>query len=73
MYQEIRMDGFLEEIADVTEGPYARKFCFFLGAGASVTSGIPAAAKLIDLWDKKIRTRFLAEEYEQWKNVKKID
>ena len=73
MYQVIKLDGFLEEVADVTHGPYARKFCFFLGAGASVTSGIPAATKLVDLWDKKIRTRFPAEEYEQWKKDKKID
>ena len=73
MYQVIKLDGFLEEVADVTEGPYARKFCFFLGAGASITSGIPAATKLVDLWDEKIRTRFPAEEYEQWKNEKKID
>ena len=73
MYQVIKLDGFLEEVKDVTEGPYARRFCFFLGAGASVTSGIPAAAKLIDLWDKKIRARFPDEEYEQWRNDKKID
>ena len=73
MYQVIKLDGFLEEVADVTEGPYARKFCFFLGAGASITSGIPAATKLVDLWDEKIRTRFPAEEYEQWKNEKEID
>ena len=49
MYQVIKLDGFLEEVADVTEGPYARKFCFFLGAGASITSGIPATTKLVDL------------------------
>ena len=73
MYQVIKMDGFLEEIVDVTKGPYARKFCFFLGAGASITSGIPAAVKLVDLWDKKIRARFPAEDYEQWKKDKKID
>lgn len=73
MYQVIKLDGFLEEVADVTEGPYARKFCFFLGAGASITSGIPAATKLVDLWDEKIRTRFPTEEYEQWKNEKGID
>ena len=73
MYQVIKLDGFLEEVADVTEGPYARKFCFFLGAGASITSGIPAATKLVDLWDEKIRTRFPTEEYEQWKKEKGID
>ena len=73
MYQVIKLDGFLEEVADVTKGPYARKFCFFLGAGASVTSGIPAATKLVDLWDEKIKTRFPTEEYEQWKNDKNID
>ena len=73
MYQVIKLDGFLDEVVDVTDGPYARKFCFFLGAGASVTSGIPSATKLVDLWDEKIRARFPAEEYEQWKNDKKID
>ena len=73
MHQVIKLDGFLEEVADVTDGPYARKFCFFLGAGASVSSGIPAATKLVDLWDEKIRNRFSTEEYEQWKKDKKID
>ena len=73
MYEEITLDGFLEEVEAATDGPYARKFCFFLGAGASVTSGIPAAAKLVDLWDEKIRNRFPEEEYERWKNEKRID
>ena len=73
MYQVIKLDGFLEEVQAATNGPYARKFCFFLGAGASVTSGIPAAAKLVDLWDEKIRNRFPEEEYVHWKNEKGID
>ena len=73
VYQVIKLDGFLEEVQAATNGPYARKFCFFLGAGASVTSGIPAAAKLVDLWDEKIRNRFPEEEYVRWKNEKGID
>lgn len=73
MYQVIKLDGFLEEVQAATNGPYARKFCFFLGAGASVTSGISAAAKLVNLWDEKIRNRFPEEEYVRWKNEKGID
>ena len=45
------LDGFMEELKNVTYGTYPRKFCFFLGAGASTTSGIPSGQDLVRQWD----------------------
>ena len=46
------LDGFMEELKNVTYGTYPRKFCFFLGAGASTTSGIPSGQDLVRQWDE---------------------
>lgn len=51
-YQELSIDGFINEIKDVSSGPHARKFCFVLGAGASRTSGIKSGQELVNIWDK---------------------
>lgn len=39
-YKNLSLDGFVQEFKSVSVGPYPRKFCFVLGAGASKTSGI---------------------------------
>lgn len=45
------LDSFIDELKNVTYGTYPRKFCFFLGAGASTTSGIPSGQDLVRQWD----------------------
>lgn len=64
-YEELSLEGLIREIADVTNGPYPRKFCFVLGAGASKTSGIRMGQELIDIWDKELKVRN-HNIYEQW-------
>lgn len=49
------LDGFVEELFNVTYGTYPRKFCFFLGAGASTTSGIPSGQNLVRQWDEYLK------------------
>ncbi len=49
------LDGFIEELHNVTHSTYPRKFCFFLGAGASITSGIPSGQDLVRQWDAYLK------------------
>lgn len=45
------------------------KFCFFLGAGASVESGIPSAYKLVQRWDSELSDQFsdISKRWSEWK------
>lgn len=45
-YERITLSEFVRLIAADTDSPYA----FFLGAGASISSGIPGAESLIRKW-----------------------
>jgi len=69
---EISTLGFIREFKEVTNGMHPRKFCFVLGAGASVSSGIQSGQKLVDIWDKELKERNVAE-YERWKKKLGID
>lgn len=64
-YEELSLEGLIREIADVSNGPYPRKFCFVLGAGASKTSGIRMGKELIDIWDEELKVRN-PDTYERW-------
>ncbi|MEM9915335.1 MAG: SIR2 family protein [Planctomycetota bacterium] len=52
--QEWAENGLLEEFSRMDGTMPDRQFCFFLGSGASVTSGIPAGGKLAYDWLKDI-------------------
>ena len=45
-YEELSINGFIQEIKDVSDGHHPRKFCFVLGAGASISSGIKSGQEL---------------------------
>ena len=49
------------------------KFCFLLGAGASVTSGIPSGEKLSAGWYKEIKERKNEKDFADWKEKEEID
>ena len=53
----ISLEGFIDEVKDVSDGPHQRKFCFVLGAGASINSGIKSGQQLVDLWDAELQKR----------------
>lgn len=65
--EKMSIDGFIQEIKDVSVGPRPRKFCFVLGAGASVSSGIKSGHELVDIWDKELLKRN-KPEYLKWKS-----
>lgn len=45
------LDTFIKELLNATNSTYPRRVCFFLGAGASKTSGIPSGQDLVRQWD----------------------
>ena len=66
-YEELSINGFIQEIKDVSDGHHPRKFCFVLGAGASISSGIKSGQELVDIWDDKLRIRNKSS-YLKWRS-----
>ncbi len=56
-FEELSISGFIKEMKDVSYGTHPRKFCFVLGAGASITSGIKSGQELVDIWEKELLER----------------
>lgn len=56
-YEELTLKGFINEIKEVSSGPHPRKFCFVLGAGASISSGIKSGEGLVTIWDRELLER----------------
>ncbi len=66
-YEELSLIGFINEFKNASTGPHPRKFCFVLGAGASITSGIKSGQELVNIWEKELVERNKSEN-EKWKN-----
>ncbi len=56
-YEELSLKGFINEMTGVSSGYHPRKFCFVLGAGASISSGIKSGQELVNIWDGELRLR----------------
>ena len=67
----LSLSGFLNEMRNASTGPHSRKFCFVIGAGASVSSGIKTGKELVDEWDRELCNRN-SVEYEKWKMNNRI-
>ncbi len=65
-YEELSLKGFIHEMKEVSSGPHARKFCFVLGAGASLTSGIKSGQELVKIWDAELQLRN-EKSHNKWK------
>ena len=65
-YEKLSLVGMRDEIAEASKGTYARKFCFFLGAGASKRSEIKTGQELVQIWDKKLEVRN-KKAHQKWK------
>ena len=65
-YEELSLKGFINEIKEVSSGPHPRKFCFVLGAGASISSGIKSRQELVTIWDRELQVRN-EKAHVQWK------
>lgn len=66
-YENLSLTAFVSEVKEVSNGPYTRKFCFILGAGASISSGIKSGQELVTIWDKELFERN-GEEHLKWKH-----
>lgn len=64
--EELSLQGFINEIKEVSSGPHPRKFCFVLGAGASISSGIKSGQELVTIWDRELQIRN-EQAHEKWK------
>lgn len=49
--------GLLDELESIDQGHHHHKICFILGAGASVTSGVPTGGQFVDEWLRTARQR----------------
>ena len=65
-YEQLSLNGFIQEMKNVTYGTHPRRFCFVLGAGASRTSGIKSGQELVRVWDKELQVRN-EEDYLRWR------
>ena len=70
--ENLTLNGFINEVKDVSNGPHPRKFCFVLGAGASKSSGIKSGQDLVEIWDKELDERN-PDEHKKWKNEQGIN
>lgn len=70
-YEELSLKGFINEIKEVSSGPHPRKFCFVLGAGASISSGIKSGEGLVTIWDRELLERN-EKEHIKWKKALNI-
>ena len=55
--KECTCEGFLDEFMEIEDHVKDRSFLFILGAGASITSGIPGGASLARKWLEEYRVR----------------
>ena len=70
--QELSKSGFVKEFQQAIGGRHPRKFCFVLGAGASVSSNIRSGQRLVWVWDAELRDRY-GEAYLKWKAEEQIE
>src|SRR5256885_525446 len=54
---EWTLEGFIEYFGFVNRGMLDHKFAWTLGAGASLSSGIPLGSQLVDLWLAEMHRR----------------
>ncbi len=64
-YRKMRLSGLIDKVVADTDGRRALDFCFVLGAGASISSGIPSGLKLVARWEKELAEAYA--DHEDWK------
>jgi len=69
----LSLNDFIQIFKDDKNSPLISKYCFLLGAGASVSSGIPSATTLARQWYGEIREFLDKKQFDEWKEKKKID
>ena len=64
----LRFEGFLEVFREQHVHHHTRPFCFVLGAGASISSGIPSAGEMVQRWLTELHRAndFTSSPFEPW-------
>jgi len=73
LLNKINTQTFKHILKDIHKSSENRKFCFIIGAGASVKSGIPSGEELAKKWFKEINEIYPKNEINQWKKNLNID
>ena len=73
--REIEVEEFVRRLKNLLEEKEDSKFVFFIGAGCSVSSGIPAAGPLIKSWLPRLKRLKTGDErnYEEWAKGKYLN
>jgi Tfp pilus assembly protein PilF len=66
--RKIEVEEFVRRLKNLLEEKEDSKFVFFIGAGCSVSSGIPAAGPLVKSWLPRLKRLKTGDErnYEEW-------
>lgn len=70
--QKISQKELIYAVKDAN-GSESIKFCFLLGAGASVSSDIPSGGELAAKWYAEIKERKETEDFDDWKAREEIN
>ena len=68
----IKAKELIQIFKDIKESKSDSRFCFILGAGVSVTSGIPSGSTLAKKWFSELKDN-LKEELDKWVEENQID
>jgi len=71
--KKLTLDEFLRIFKDNKATNSSSKYCFLLGAGASVSSGIPSGGELAKKWYEVIKEDTDPKEFKKWKKEKRIN
>jgi len=71
--KKLTLKEFLRIFKDNKATNSSSKYCFLLGAGASVSSGIPSGGELAEKWYDEIKEDADPREFEAWETEKGID
>jgi len=71
--KKLTLKEFSRIFKDNKDASSSSKYCFLLGAGASVSSGIPSGKTLAEKWYEVIQEDADPEEFKKWKKKKNIN
>ncbi len=68
---KIPMTELIKDFREMPGESHAQRFCFVLGAGASISSGIKSGQQLVAIWEEYLKSRY-GEAHEAWKQKHNI-
>ena len=62
----IQMSELIKDFQEGQKETHSQRFCFVLGAGASISSGIKSGQNLVAIWEEYLKKRY-GTAHEEWK------